>query len=130
MSENRLIVDVDGTLCPVKEPGQDYGDLPVEEAMIEKLRYYRSMGYAIELFTARNMRTYGGDIAKINAHTAPVLLDWLRRHDVPFDGVRFGKPWPGPQGFYIDDRTVRPDEFVNLDQEAIQGLLKQTGARA
>lgn len=126
-STNRLVVDVDGTLCPVKEPGQDYAELPVRAEMVAALQAYRERGFLIDLFTSRNMRTYHGDLGQINANTAPILIDWLRRNGVPFDGVHFGKPWPGPAGFYIDDRTVRPDEFLRLDPAAIQALVNGGG---
>ena len=33
--------------------------------------------------------------------------------DIPYDEIIYGKPWPGHKGFYVDDRTIRPDEFLN-----------------
>jgi len=37
---------------------------------------------------------------------------------VPFDGLRFGKPF-AENGFYVDDRAIRPDEFLKLTEEEI-----------
>lgn len=61
------------------------------------------------------MKSYGGNLGVINAKTAPVLLEWLRKWDIPYDEIIYGKPWPGQNGFYVDDRTVRPDEFLAGD---------------
>jgi capsule biosynthesis phosphatase len=120
---NTIYVDLDGTLCPVKREGERYEDLTVYTEVAERLAQARQEGLRVVVFTARNMRTFGGDISKINVETAPRILEWLRRHDVPFDGLVVGKPWPGPRGFYVDDRTVRPDEFVQMPTDKILDLL-------
>lgn len=120
-----LVVDIDGTLCDIKGANQSYAELVPNEAMIFKLREYQERGYRILLFTSRNMKTYQNNLGLINKHTAPVLLEWLARWDVPYDEILFGKPWPRTRGFYIDDRAVRPDEFLNMSEEDIQRLLGQ-----
>jgi capsule biosynthesis phosphatase len=33
-----------------------------------------------------------------------------------------GKPWPGHHGFYVDDRTVRPREFLSHTLEELDAL--------
>jgi hypothetical protein len=38
------------------------------------------------------MSTYKNNLGKINKHTAPVLLEWLGKWDVPYDEILFGKP--------------------------------------
>lgn len=121
--DGTLVVDVDGTLCDIKDASQTYADVAPRRDVIEKLRVYQARGYRILLYTARNMKTHGGNLGMINKHTAPVLLEWLARWDVPYDEILFGKPWPRKHGFYIDDRAIRPDEFVNLSEEAIHQLL-------
>lgn len=121
--EKCLVVDIDGTLCPIKPPGERYEDLLPYPDMVEQLRLYKRQGFHIILFTSRNMRTYEGNIGQILANTAPVLLEWLKKHDIPFDEIHFGKPWAGHGGFYVDDRAVRPSEFLNLSYEQIQALL-------
>jgi len=126
MSERRaLVIDIDGTLCPVKSEGAQYEDLKPHFAMVERLRQWRADGYRIVLHTARNMRTYDGNLGLINKHTAPKLVDWLERWDIPFDELHFGKPWAGHDGFYIDDRAVRPNEFLEFSARELRALLKQ-----
>lgn len=121
--DGTLIVDVDGTLCALKTPDQSYSDVTPNLPLIEKLRHYQSKGYKILLFTSRNMKTYKGNLAEINKYTAPVLLAWLDKWSVPYDEILFGKPWPRKNGFYIDDRAIRPDEFLKLSEEEIHALL-------
>jgi capsule biosynthesis phosphatase len=122
-SDGMLVVDIDGTLCDIKKADQSYADVAPRLDMIEKLREYQAKGYRILLYTARNMKTHRNSLGLINKHTAPVLLDWLARWDVPYDEILFGKPWPRTKGFYIDDRAIRPDEFLRLSEEQIHDLL-------
>jgi capsule biosynthesis phosphatase len=56
----------------------------------------------------------------------PVIIEWLDRHKIPYDEIYVGKPWCGFDGFYVDDRAIRPDEFLSLDSEQIVALLKST----
>jgi capsule biosynthesis phosphatase len=121
--DGMLVVDIDGTLCSIKTSDQSYSDVTPDLLMIDKLREYQQRGYTILLYTSRNMKTYEGNVGKINRFTAPVLLEWLERWNVPFDEIMFGKPWPRKHGFYIDDRAIRPDEFLNLTEKQIHKLL-------
>ena len=111
-SEYTFIFDVDGTICPFKKSGEKYEDLIPHKDVLEKMRLYKKMGARIIIFTSRNMNTYQGNLGLINKNTAQVLNDWLRRWDIPYDEIFYGKPWPGHKGFYVDDRTIRPDEFL------------------
>lgn len=119
---NKIIMDLDGTLT-VGTPGTAYLEQPPRKDVVEGLRQYKAKGYEIVIFTARNMRTYDGCVGKINIHTLPIILDWLNMHEVPFDEVIVGKPWCGHEGFYVDDRAIRPDEFVNLNDEEIKAVI-------
>jgi len=123
--EGTLVVDIDGTLCDIKTPDQAYSELRPKQEMIKRLHEYQAKGYRILLFTSRNMKTYKSNLGLINKHTAPVLLEWLEKWSVPYDEILFGKPWPRNKGFYIDDRAVRPDEFLRMSEEEIQQLLGQ-----
>lgn len=112
-AEYTFVFDIDGTICPVKQSGESYEELVPFSEMVEKLNYYHENGARIILCTSRNMRTYGGNIGLINKHTAAVLLKWLDKWAIPYDEIIYGKPWAGKKGFYVDDRTLRPDEFLH-----------------
>ena len=123
--EYTFVCDVDGTLCPVKEKGQKYEDLTPYGKMAERLRYYHDNGAEIVLFTSRNMNSYQGNMGLINKYTARVLTEWLDKWEIPYDEIIFGKPWPGKKGFYIDDRTVRPDEFLEKSIEGLENICRK-----
>ena len=118
--------DIDGTLCPIKKKDEEYIDLVPYQEMIDKIREYKEGGAKIVLFTSRNMNSYGGNIGLINANTAKVLLEWLAKWEIPYDEIIYGKPWPGHKGFYVDDRTVRPDEFLHLSVEQMDEICKKS----
>jgi capsule biosynthesis phosphatase len=117
----RLIVDLDNTLCLTVDG--DYRNAVPDSAMIERLRAYKAIGFEIVIHTSRNMRTFEGSIGKITAHTLPIILDWLNRNEVPYDEIIIGKPWCGNEGFYVDDRALRPAEFLKLSYEGVRDLL-------
>lgn len=121
-----LIFDVDGTLCPIKDKEELYKDLIPDEEMIKKLKEYKKEGAKIVLYTSRNMRTYNGNLGLINANTAIIMQDWLKKWNIPYDEIFFGKPWPGGRGLYIDDRAVRPDEFLNHSFEELEKICKKS----
>jgi capsule biosynthesis phosphatase len=70
------------------------------------------------------MRTYEGNIGMINANTLNDIFKWLDSYSIPYDEVHVGKPWCGFDGFYVDDKTIRPQEFLNLSYDEITELLK------
>ena len=118
--------DIDGTLCPIKKKEEEYIDLVPYKEMIDKLREYKEGGAKIVLFTSRNMNSYNGNIGLINANTAKVLLKWLDKWDIPYDEIVYGKPWPGHHGFYVDDRTIRPDEFLKYSVDELDEICKKS----
>ncbi len=120
----RLIFDIDDTLCSTQNG--DYKNAKPVFAMVEKLREYHRQGFTIVLNTSRNMRTYSGNIGEINKNTLPVIIDWLARYDIPYDEIYVGKPWCGFDGFYIDDKAIRPQEFLELSYDEIRKLLGMT----
>lgn len=123
--EKVVVLDVDGTLAGRREADQTYAEVRPVPSVIQKLRSLKKQDYWIILHTSRNMRTYGGNIGRIMCHTAPVLVEWLARHEVPYDELHFGKPWCGHDGFYVDDRAIRPREFVTLQGDEIAALLRR-----
>ena len=121
-----FIFDIDGTICPIKKKDEKYEDLVPYPEMVDKIREYKEGGATITLFTSRNMNTYKGNIGLINANTAKIILEWLDKWDIPYDEIIYGKPWPGHKGFYVDDRTIRPDEFLNKSIDELDEICKNS----
>lgn len=117
----RLVFDLDNTLT-IEGTGDYHSVLPRLD-MIEKLRMYKQQGFDIIISTSRNMRTYNASVGKITANTLPVIFEWLAKHNIPYDEIHVGKPWCGNDGFYIDDKSIRPSEFRSLNYDEIIQLL-------
>ncbi|MFM5068536.1 hypothetical protein ACEUBL_05530 [Aeromonas veronii] len=117
----KLIFDLDDTISFTFNG--DYADALPNKGLVEKLKQYKAQGFFVTISTARNMRTYEGNVGKINIYTLPTILEWLNKHDVPYDEVIVGKPWCGHEGFYVDDRAIRPSEFVNMTFDEITEML-------
>jgi len=119
-----IILDLDGTLT------FDDIDIPYHEKrprldMISRVKEYKEMGFRIIISTARNMNSFDNSIGLINVHTLPVVLAWLKKHDIPFDEIHVGKPWCGHEGFYVDDKAIRPDEFARLSLAEVYVLISK-----
>ena len=123
----RLVIDLDGTLT-IHDPGVPYADMRPDPGVVAQVREYRQQGFEIVIATSRNMRTYSNSVGKINANTLPTIIEWLCKHDIPYDEIHVGKPWCGTDGFYVDDRAIRPEEFRTLGYDQIRRLLHMDGA--
>ena len=117
----KIIIDLDGTLT-VESEGK-YSTKQLNHEVIDACRRYKNKGFEIIISTSRSMRSYEGNIGKINIHTLPGIISWLEKHNVPYDEIHVGKPWCGFNGFYVDDKSIRPSEFVSLSYEEIIELL-------
>ncbi len=119
----RLIVDLDDTISITIE-GDYINSIPIQP-FIDALHIYKKEGFEIAINSSRNMRTYESKIGKINIYTLPNIVRWLEANNVPFDEVYIGKPWCGLDGFYIDDKSIRPSEFIKMNYKEITDLLKK-----
>jgi capsule biosynthesis phosphatase len=119
----RLVVDLDDTISLTIDG--DYINSKPINLTIDLLQRYKREGFYIVINSSRNMRTFETNVGKINIYTLPNIIDWLRKHDVPFDEVYIGKPWCGFEGFYIDDKAIRPSEFHKYSYEELQGLIEK-----
>ena len=120
MNNNKIIIDLDDTICSTKNG--DYENSIPKEKVIKKIKEYKNLNFEIIIYTSRNMRTYKGNVDLIKANTLPIIIKWLKKFDVPYDQIIVGKPWPSFGGFYVDDKAIRPDEFINLTYSEIQNI--------
>ena len=119
----KIVIDIDGTLT-VSDNFKSYENLEPNQQLIEKLHEYKKMGFTIVLFTARGMRSQSGDVQRIRTNTQPLIESWLAKHSVPFDELIIGKPWCGFDGFYVDNRSIRPSEFVQKNYNDVLEILE------
>ncbi|WP_205950509.1 capsular biosynthesis protein [Pantoea sp. SGAir0180] len=120
----KLIVDIDMTLT--KGKGENgYEDAIVNRDLLEKIKEYKELGFTIVLNTSRNMNSFNNNVGLINKNTLPVIIKWLEENEIPYDEIYVGKPWCGHEGFYIDDKAIRPSEFINMSYDEIIELLRK-----
>lgn len=115
-AENRrpvMVIDLDNTIT-IEEPGISYADKKPNIAIIEKMRDFQRAGWQLIIFSSRRMETFSNDESRILADVGAITLDWLKRHNVPFDGLRFGKPY-AREGYYVDDKAMTPETFLQMD---------------
>lgn len=125
--KKKIVIDLDDTIS--KTHKGDYDNSVPINSVVSKLREYKSVGYDIVIYSSRNMRTYNNNIGEINVHTLPKILNFLHKYDIPYDQIILGKPWAGFDGFYVDDKCIRPSEFVSLSEEEIKKLLKEESSK-
>jgi len=111
----RICIDIDGVLCSLRREGETYRDVVPIPGAVEKLRALRAAGHVVILFTARHMKTCGGNAGMVVARIGAITLEWLARHEVEYDEIYFGKPWAD---IYIDDNAMR---FQSWDEIAGDG---------
>lgn len=108
-----FIIDIDGTICN-SIPGGDYSKaIPIQQ-VIDKINFEYSRGNKIILYTARGMRTFSGDVFKISSYHGPILETWLAKYNVRYHDLVFGKMWSEGELYYIDDRNLSINEFMEL----------------
>tara|TARA_B100001093_G_scaffold44605_1_gene37753 strand:+ start:185 stop:553 length:369 start_codon:yes stop_codon:yes gene_type:complete len=120
----KIIIDLDNTIT-IENPNHDYPNKRVNLDVKNKIIEYKNNGFTICIHTARNMKTYNNNVSKINAFTLPTIIDWLKKNEIPYDEIFVGKPWCGKGGFYVDDKAIRPNEFIQLSNKDIDKLINE-----
>lgn len=117
----RLIVDVDGTLTH-DDPSIPYCDRLPRMDIVERVNALFERGVYVVIYTARNMRTYQGNLGLINLNTLPTLASWLEKNGICYHEIYVGKPWCGPDGFYVRSNAIRPDLFLRLPMADLEAM--------
>jgi len=107
----RICIDIDGVLCSLRREGETYRDVTPLPGAIEKVRALRAAGHVVILFTARHMKTCGGNVALVLARVGAITLEWLARYEIEYDEIHFGKPWAD---IYIDDNAMRFQRWADI----------------
>lgn len=118
----RIVVDIDGTLCPIKGKNEKYEDLIPFEGAVAALKKMKDNGHYIILQTARNMATQDSNIGKVVKNIGKVTLDWLEKHDLVYDEIYFGKP---NANLYIDDRAFRFTSWSDFKIDELDNLYRE-----
>ncbi len=107
----RIVLDLDGTICELKQPGQSYAEVEPMPGAQHAIRTLKQQGHSIVIYTARNMKTQNGNVGRVVQHVGKVTLDWLERYDIPYDEIVFGKPYGD---VYVDDLACTFDTWAGV----------------
>jgi capsule biosynthesis phosphatase len=110
----KFCFDLDGTICHIKKESEHYSDVEPLPGAVETLQKLKSEGHYIIIMTARNMRTHNNNVGKIVANQSTVVIEWLKKHQIPFDEIHFGKPLAD---FYVDDKAIRLTSWGNFNKQ-------------
>jgi capsule biosynthesis phosphatase len=112
IKEMRICFDLDNTLVTFPKITGDYKSVQPITRNIEYLRYLKSFGHIIIIYTARRMKTHQGNTGKLMADIGRITFDTLEKFDIPYDEIYFGKP---QADVYIDDLGLNC--FDSLEKE-------------
>jgi hypothetical protein len=93
----RIVVDIDDTLFWTTRVNGHYHMKDYNDPLIAKLLWHYEQGDTIILWTGRHWDHLDDTLAQIRAS------------QVKYHALVMGKP---PADLYIDDKAVRPDEFL------------------
>ncbi|MGD8458537.1 MAG: hypothetical protein PVF83_19340 [Anaerolineales bacterium] len=112
----RIVIDLDGTICPIKRPEQTYADLVPLPGAADRIRELRASGHYIIIQTARNMATRKSNVGQVMKHVGKITLNWLEQHGIEYDEIYFGKP---NAEVYLDDRAMRFSSWKDITEEKL-----------
>lgn len=112
----RIAIDLDGTICQIKQSGQSYSELEPLPGAVERIRELRKAGHYVIIQTARNMATCQSNLGKVMRNVGLITLEWFEKYGIEYDEIYFGKP---NAEVYLDDRAVR---FITWDQVTDENL--------
>jgi capsule biosynthesis phosphatase len=113
----RIGVDLDGTICEIRKDPKTYAEVKPLPGAAERLRELRQKGHQIIIFTARHMATCDGNVSKVLARVGKVTLEWLEKHNIPYDEIYFGKP---NTDIFIDDRCHRFTDWGDISEDLLK----------
>jgi capsule biosynthesis phosphatase len=112
IKEMRICFDLDNTLVTYPKIKNDYTSVEPITKNIDFLKYLKTFGHTIIIYTARRMKTHNGNVGKLLSDIGKITFDTLDKFDIPFDEIYFGKP---QADVYIDDLGLNC--FDNLEKE-------------
>lgn len=111
--ERTIVIDIDDTISFAKtyaDPGM-YAEAEPNLPVIKTMQKLASKGYKFELFTSRGWISCEEDPERAKEKYLEQIEEWMRKHEVPYSRIIFGKPYGI---LYVDDKAMRPSEFVTV----------------
>jgi capsule biosynthesis phosphatase len=118
----RIVIDLDGTICHLKQKNESYADVLVKDGAAAFIKNLRAEGHYVIIQTARNMATCESNLGKVIKNVGKVTLEWLEKNEIEYDEIYFGKP---NAHLYIDDRALRFESWNDLNLPMLAGMSKE-----
>ena len=110
----RIVLDLDGVICELKKPNETYLEVKPNQDIISKMREWKKEGHYLIIHTGRHMRTCNGNVAEVIKKIGPITSEWLKKWNVPFDEIHYGKPYGD---VYIDDLGIPFSSAKQLEEK-------------
>ena len=110
----RIVLDLDGVICELKKPNETYLEVKPNEDVISKMKEWKKEGHYLIIHTGRHMRTCDGNVTEVIKKIGPVTTEWLKKWNVPFDEIHYGKPYGD---VYIDDLGITFSSVKQLEKK-------------
>ena len=108
---SRFCFDLDNTLVTYPTINGDYNSVKPIEKNINFVKYLKSFGHTIIIYTARRMKTHNNNAGKSLSDIGLITFKTLEKYNIPHDEIYFGKPYAD---FYIDDMAL--NAFDNIEK--------------
>lgn len=119
----RICIDLDGTICEIRQEGETYADVKVKPGAAEKIKALRSAGHTVIINTARNMGSTGHNVGKALKNVGKITFEWLEKNGIEYDEIFFGKP---NADITIDDRVVRfENNWNDINEDVLYKAAKE-----
>ena len=113
----RIILDFDDTLA--FHENRDWANSKPNKRLIDKTNRLYDDGWTIDIFTARGSLSCATR-QEAAAKYQPGMEEWLAKNGVKYHSISFDKPLAA---YYIDDKGMHPDEFLNVSIQKLEGGL-------
>ena len=114
--EKKIVIDFDDTISFTTN--RDWKNATPVQSVIDKINSLYDMGWEILIFTARGQLSCKGNADLAEKKYGIQIRSWLKTHGVNYHDLSFQKPLGT---YYVDDKALRPVEFVDLDIEDLRG---------
>jgi capsule biosynthesis phosphatase len=108
----RFCFDLDNTLVTYPKVKGDYTTVEPINQNVNYLKFLKENGHTIIIYTARRMKTHGGNVGMVVQDIASITIETLNNFEIPYDELYFGKPYAN---YYIDDLAIK--SYDELDKE-------------
>lgn len=116
----RIVLDYDDTLSFAVN--RDWLNAEPNRPLIKKTNKLYDDGWIVDVYTARGSLSCSSRQEADEKYREDMEI-WLNKHGVKYHNLSFDKPLAA---YYIDDKSVTPEQFLEIDIRPLQGGL--TGA--